>query len=62
MGMEELLIRKVENGIRSLRMRTRTPEEVKVMYFLNKLREINDGLYSDYLEKYIRVHKDYNKK
>lgn len=62
MGMEELLIRKVEGGIRGVRMRTKTPEEAKVMYFLNRLKEINEGLYSDYLEKYIRIHKDYNKK
>ena len=32
------------------------------MYFLNKLKEINEALYDEYLEKYLRVQKDYNKK
>tara|TARA_Y100000389_G_scaffold174296_1_gene184136 strand:- start:115 stop:294 length:180 start_codon:yes stop_codon:yes gene_type:complete len=59
--MEELLIKKVEADIRGLRMRTKTPEQIKVMYFLNKLKEINEELYSDYLEKYLRVEKNNNK-
>lgn len=59
--MEELLIKKVESGIRGVRMRTKSPEEANVMYFLNKLKEVNEGLYSDYLEKYLRVEKNNNK-
>jgi len=59
--MRELLMRKVEGGIRGIRMRTKSPEEVNIMYFLNKLKEINEALYDEYLEKYLRVQKDYNK-
>ena len=59
--MEKLLIKKVENGIRGVRLGTKTSEEANVMYYLNKLKEVNDGLYADYLEKYLRVQKNSNK-
>ncbi len=60
--MEELLIKKVAADIRGLRMRTKTPEEIKVMYFLDKLKKLNDGLHDEYLEKYMKVRKMYDKK
>lgn len=60
--MEELVIRKIECGIRGIRMGTKNPDEVNVGKYLSKLKEINDGLYDDYLEKYKRVMKMYNQK
>tara|TARA_B100000927_G_scaffold69597_2_gene55121 strand:+ start:247 stop:429 length:183 start_codon:yes stop_codon:yes gene_type:complete len=60
--MEELLIKRVEADIRGLRMGTKTPEQIKIMYFLDKLKKLNDGLYDDYLEKYMKVRKMYDKK
>ena len=60
--MEELLIKRVEADIRGLRMGTKTTEQIKIMYFLDKLKKLNDGLYDDYLEKYMKVRKMYDKK
>jgi hypothetical protein len=61
-GIEELSIKKIEGGIRGIRMGTKTPETAKVGYFLNKLEPLNVGLYEDYLEKYVKVMKLYNEK
>lgn len=58
--MEELVLKKIECGIRGIRLGTKNPEDVNMGLYLNRLREINDGLYDDYLEKYKRVMKMYN--
>ena len=60
--MEELIIKKIESGIRGIRIGTKNPNEADVGRFLNRLKEINDGLYDDYLDKYKRVMKMYNQK
>jgi hypothetical protein len=63
MGMtsEELYVKNIEAGIRAIRLRTKSPKEAGVGYSLNKLKEVNVGLYEDYLAKYKRVVEDYNK-
>jgi len=57
MGMEEICIKKIENGIRGIRLKTKTPKEANVGYFLNKLLASNEGMYEHYLEKYMKVMK-----
>ncbi len=59
---EELYIGKVEAGIRSIRMGTKTPNEAQVGLWLNKVKQLNDGMYLDLLEKYKNVMKEYEKK
>ena len=59
---EELIIEKIEEGIRGIKMGTKKPEDAKVGVFLNKLKELNDGLYHDYLNNYIIVKKEWDKK
>ena len=61
-GIEELSIRKIEGGIRGIRMGTKTPETARVGYFLSKLEPLNIGLYEDYLERYVKVMKLYEQK
>lgn len=63
MGMtsEELYVKNIEAGIRAIRLRTKSPKEAGVGYSLNKLKEVNVGLYEDYLGKYKKVVEDYNK-
>ena len=61
-GIEELSIRKIESGIRGIRMGTKSPDDARVGFFLGKLEKINEGMYEDYLEKYAKVMKLYNEK
>lgn len=53
--MEELILKKVRGGIRGLKMGTKTIDEARVTYFLDKLAKINDGLYQDYYMEYNKV-------
>lgn len=53
--MEELILKKVRGGIRGIKMGTKTIDEARVMYFLEKLAKINDGLYQDYMTEYNKV-------
>ena len=53
--MEELILKKVRGGIRGIKMGTKTIDEARVMYFLDKLAKINDGLYQDYMTEYSKV-------
>lgn len=50
--MEDIYIKKVENGIRAIKMGTKTPAEAGVGAPLNKLKELNIGMYEELLEKY----------
>jgi len=59
MGIEKLIIKKLDGGLRGLRNGTKTIEEAKIMYFLSKLAEINDGLYQDYAVAYDEVKQKY---
>lgn len=57
-----MLIRNIEAGIRGIKMGTKIPSNANVGVNLNKLKEINDGLYDDYFQKYKAVLDEYNKK
>ena len=59
---EEIYIRHIENGIRAIRMGTKEPKDTLAAVSLNKLKQINLGLYEDYLDKYKKVLKEYNKR
>jgi hypothetical protein len=52
MDTESLYIKHIENGIRTILNGSKTPKEAKVGVSLMKLKEVNEGLYMDYLEKY----------
>ena len=56
--MEELIIKKLDGGMRGLRNGTKTIEQARIMYFLEKLLEVNEGLYYDYSEAYSKIKKD----
>ncbi len=59
---EEIYIKKIENGIRGIKMGTKTPEEVQVGHYLAKLKPLNPMMYEDLLEKYAKVAKEKDKK
>lgn len=48
--MEDLLIRKIEGGIRGIKNGTKEPKEIAPL--LNRLKGINEGMYLDLLEEY----------
>lgn len=54
---EEIYVDKIENGIRGLKLKTKTLEESKVEVYLNKLKPINSGLYEDLVLKFNKVNK-----
>jgi len=60
MKAEELYIKNIESGIRAIRMGSKKPNDTRAPVSLNKLKEVNVGLYEDYLAKYKRVLADYN--
>ena len=53
--MEKLIIKKLDGGLRGIKFGTKTIEEAKIMYFLDKLQKVNDGLYQDYFENYMKI-------
>tara|TARA_B100000767_G_C19281712_1_gene335746 strand:- start:311 stop:502 length:192 start_codon:yes stop_codon:yes gene_type:complete len=57
--MEQLTIKKIERGLRGIRLGTKTPQESKVPYFLNKLEEMNSHWHSDYIVKFEKVKRNY---
>lgn len=54
MSGEEQYIKNVENAIRTLRLGTKEKQVAmkSAGFNLNKLKQVNEGLYLDYLEKY----------
>jgi hypothetical protein len=60
MTAEELYIKNIEAGIRAIRMGTKEPSDTRAPVSLNKLKEVNVGLYEDYLAKYKNVLADYH--
>ena len=59
MTTEEIYIKHIECGIRAIKLKTKNPQEANVGKFLNKLKEVNEGLYEDYIKKYQRVVQEY---
>jgi hypothetical protein len=62
MNMEDLCIKKIEGGIRGIRLGNKNPTDVRVGLFLDKLKKLNEGMYEDYLEKYKNVMKLHEQK
>ena len=59
--MNELLVKKIEAGIRSIRLKIKTPQEVELTDYFNRLYKTNEGLYYDLIAKYQGVLNDYEK-
>lgn len=62
MSQEETLIKNIENGIRAIRLGAKEPKGTLAGVSLNKLKVINEGMYSDLMEKYKKALEDYKKK
>lgn len=60
--MERLYVKYIENGLRGLRLGTKTPETCQCGKWLNKLKKINEPLWEDYMDDYQKHLRDYNRK
>lgn len=60
--MEEILIKNIENGIRAIKLGTKTPITANLSGHFSKLKPLNEGLYQDLLKKYGNVVNEFNKK
>ena len=61
MTTEEIYVKHIECGIRAIKLGTKRPDEANVGKFLNKLREVNEGLYDDLMERYQNILDDHKK-
>ena len=55
MGTEELLITRIENGLRGLRLKTKTFEEVDIRPKLIRLKKTNPDMADELEQKYLRL-------
>lgn len=60
LSYEEELIKKIESGIRALKLRTKEPKDTGCGKALNSLKLINLGMYEDLLDKYKHALTEYN--
>lgn len=50
--MESTYIKHIQNGIRFINNDTKSPQEAKIGESLNKLKELNLGMYEELMESY----------
>ena len=56
-----MYIKRIEADIRGIRFRTKNPDTLNTVNVLEKLRNVNYGMYEELLTKYENVKRDYNK-
>ncbi len=59
---EEIYISRIENGIRGIKMGSKTPESLALQPTFNKLKPLNPHMHEDLLDKYIKAVLNYNEK
>jgi len=57
---EEICIQKIESGIRGIKNGSKTPKEANCGFFLNKLKPLNEGMYDELFDKYVKLMKENN--
>lgn len=60
--IEELYVKKIEGGIRSIRVGNKTPDEILLRKSFERLQAINDGLCDDLLNRYHKTVNEYKNK
>lgn len=59
MTLEETYIKNIESGIRAIKFGTKSPSEAKVGFNLNRLKEVNPGMYEDLMRDYKKAMEEY---
>lgn len=62
LSTEELIVRKIESGIRGIDLGTKKPHEVNILKELSRLSMLNDGLFDELQDKYTNTLKKYERK
>lgn len=58
--MEEILIKQIENGIRAIRIGSKTPKDVQINVQIERLKKMNEGMALELNAKYVNVVRDYS--
>jgi hypothetical protein len=61
-GSEDLYIKLITSGIRAIKLNLKTPVEAKVGLSLNKLKDLNKGMYDDLLNEYKKEKENWDKR
>jgi hypothetical protein len=61
MSSEELYIKNIEQAFNDIKKGFKLPNETNIGKSLNRLKEINIGLYEDYLSDYKKILKNLTK-
>lgn len=62
MTIEDCYIKKIECGIRGIKLGTKKPSEININNTLEKLKVVNVGMYEDLLDKYVKTMESYSKR
>lgn len=62
MSAEELYIKNIESGIRSIKLKNTPPKDTLAPASLIRLKTVNIGMYESYIEKYKTAVAEYKKK
>lgn len=60
--LEDVLIKRIDNDIRGIRLGTKDYKDLKTLDDLDRLKAINEGMYEELFAKLINVAKDSNKR
>jgi hypothetical protein len=59
---EDIYIRNIENGIRAIRLKTKTPDQVNVLDNLKRLQLVNVGMAGELQGKYENCLKEFKRR
>ena len=60
--LEDVLIKRIDNDIRGIRLGTKDSKDLKTLDDLDRLKPINEGMYEELFAKLINVAKDSSKR
>lgn len=60
--MEEIYIKAIENGIRAIKLGTKTPQDANLSKSFTGLKPLNAGMHDELMNNYKAVLLEYNKK
>jgi hypothetical protein len=60
--LEDVLIKRIDNDIRGIRLGTKDSKDLKTLDDLDRLKPINEGMYEELMAKLANVVKDSSKR
>jgi hypothetical protein len=60
--LEDVLIKRIDNDIRGIRLGTKDSKDLKTLDDLDRLKPINEGMYEELMTKLANVVKDSSKR